>query len=300
MASPVRSQTPRTSVDPSVLGRRIRDARRTAGLTQSDLSGPGLSVAYLSRIEGGHRRPSLLVLALIADKLGTTVTDLVTAASSDPHSELRLDLARAEHEVESGQLHHACKHAVELATSARVAGYSDLADRAQVVHAQALVKMGLFDDARLLLEPRVADNVTRTAPLQVFTILADCYLTLRLVDLALQTAQRGAEIARSRGAQGFPESLELALTLAAVYSAKQQYSQAREVCSLALRESRRLEDHHQLSRALWQLSETEAVAGAVSSAIQHAEMAQVAREAARYSWNLERLGRLMAASTDSQ
>jgi predicted transcriptional regulator len=42
--------------DPRSIGDRIRERRRELGLSQRDLSQPGISYAYISRIESGQRR----------------------------------------------------------------------------------------------------------------------------------------------------------------------------------------------------------------------------------------------------
>ena len=69
------------------IGDRIRERRRELGLSQRDLSQPGISYAYISRIESGQRRPSLKVLRKLAPKLETTTHWLETGAP-DPADEL--------------------------------------------------------------------------------------------------------------------------------------------------------------------------------------------------------------------
>ena len=60
------------------VGERLRDARMQAGLSQRDLAEPGVSYAYISRIESGVRTPSVKVLRRLAPKLGVSVTWLET------------------------------------------------------------------------------------------------------------------------------------------------------------------------------------------------------------------------------
>jgi transcriptional regulator with XRE-family HTH domain len=55
--------------------RRLRIERR---MSQRDLSSPGVSYAYISRIEAGSRTPSVKALRLLAHKLGVTVEQLET------------------------------------------------------------------------------------------------------------------------------------------------------------------------------------------------------------------------------
>jgi transcriptional regulator with XRE-family HTH domain len=60
------------------VGVRLREARMRAGLSQRDLSEPGVSYAYISRIESGVRTPSVKVLRRLAPKLGVSVSWLET------------------------------------------------------------------------------------------------------------------------------------------------------------------------------------------------------------------------------
>jgi len=69
-----------------LIGDRIRERRRALGLSQRDLSQPGISYAYISRIESG-RRPPLKALRKLAPKLETTAHWLETGAP-DPADEL--------------------------------------------------------------------------------------------------------------------------------------------------------------------------------------------------------------------
>jgi transcriptional regulator with XRE-family HTH domain len=81
--------------DPRLIGQRIREARLRAGLTQRALKSPGVSNAYISRIEAGERTPSMKALRQLAPKLGVSVEWLETgeearrfAAFSDPELDL--------------------------------------------------------------------------------------------------------------------------------------------------------------------------------------------------------------------
>jgi transcriptional regulator with XRE-family HTH domain len=64
--------------DPAAVGRRLRDARIEAGLSQRQLSFPGCSAAYISRLEAGDRVPSLQLLRKLAQKLSADEQYLAT------------------------------------------------------------------------------------------------------------------------------------------------------------------------------------------------------------------------------
>jgi transcriptional regulator with XRE-family HTH domain len=80
-----------TTQEDRQIGRRLRELRTRAGLSQRELSAPGVSYAYISRIEAGARRPSVKALRQLAPRLGVSVHYLETG-EEDPRDVL-LDLA---------------------------------------------------------------------------------------------------------------------------------------------------------------------------------------------------------------
>jgi transcriptional regulator with XRE-family HTH domain len=67
---------------PAAIGKRLRQRRQSLGLSQRDLSEPGISYAYISRIEAGLRTPSVKALPKLAPKLGVSVDWLETGEQS--------------------------------------------------------------------------------------------------------------------------------------------------------------------------------------------------------------------------
>jgi tetratricopeptide (TPR) repeat protein len=76
------------------IGGRIRQARKTAGLTQSQLAGDRYTKAYISALESGISKPSMAALDYLAPRLGTTSAELLTDASA-AWSRLEADLLLA-------------------------------------------------------------------------------------------------------------------------------------------------------------------------------------------------------------
>jgi transcriptional regulator with XRE-family HTH domain len=64
--------------DPAAVGRRLKEARLAAGFSQRQLSFPGCSAAYISRLEAGDRVPSLQLLRKLALKLNADEQYLAT------------------------------------------------------------------------------------------------------------------------------------------------------------------------------------------------------------------------------
>src|ERR671932_2871849 len=78
------------------IGQRLRRLRLEKGLSQRELAGPGVSYAYVSRIEGGQRRPSLRAVRVLARKLGVTAEYLETGSDIDDTEARELHIADAE------------------------------------------------------------------------------------------------------------------------------------------------------------------------------------------------------------
>jgi transcriptional regulator with XRE-family HTH domain len=96
------------------VGARLKRLRLQLGLSQRDLSSPGVSYAYISRIEAGARTPSVKALRKLSQKLGVSVEYLETGTDirdiddrelrlADAELELRLsdDVSEAERKLES-------------------------------------------------------------------------------------------------------------------------------------------------------------------------------------------------------
>jgi tetratricopeptide (TPR) repeat protein len=101
--------------NPAAVGRRLRQTRVEAGLSQRALAFPGCTPAYISRIEAGQRIPSLQLLRELAKRIGVDVEylargDAASAAVTDP-------LAEAELELRLGDVDAAGKHFSEVVAS---------------------------------------------------------------------------------------------------------------------------------------------------------------------------------------
>jgi transcriptional regulator with XRE-family HTH domain len=70
---------------------RLRSRRLELGLSQRDIAEPGVSNAYISRIEAGARNPSARALRKLAPKLGVSVEWLETGQEPTRFSRLAPD-----------------------------------------------------------------------------------------------------------------------------------------------------------------------------------------------------------------
>ncbi len=103
------------------VGDRLKRLRVERGLSQRQLSAPGISYAYISRIEAGARRPSVKALRMLAAKLGVTAQYLETGSHIDEAGARELRLAdlelrlRLDGETATDDLHELARDADEHA-----------------------------------------------------------------------------------------------------------------------------------------------------------------------------------------
>lgn len=81
--------------DPLVLGRRVREARRRAGMTLAQLGAAvGRPAPYLSQLENGKVEPKLGLIADLAKALRCTTADLLETEAPNRRAELEIELLR--------------------------------------------------------------------------------------------------------------------------------------------------------------------------------------------------------------
>src|SRR5437764_6632431 len=84
------------------IGQRLKRLRLERGFSQRELAAPGVSYAYISRIEAGARQPSVKALRKLAAKLGVTADYLETGSELDPAAARELRLSDLELAVRLG------------------------------------------------------------------------------------------------------------------------------------------------------------------------------------------------------
>src|SRR5712691_8545140 len=115
------------------IGERLRRLRLDRGLSQRELSAPGVSYAYISRIEAGSRRPSVKALRELARKLGVSAEYLETGSEIRDVDERELRLADAELQLRlTGDAVDAERVLFEILDEATKAGDKASATRARV------------------------------------------------------------------------------------------------------------------------------------------------------------------------
>src|SRR3954454_20402272 len=104
------------------IGQRLKRLRLDRHMSQRELAAPGVSYAYISRIEAGTRQPSVKALRRLAAKLEVTADYLETGSDLDAEAGRELRLTDLELAVRLGEVEGAEARLVELADEATLAG----------------------------------------------------------------------------------------------------------------------------------------------------------------------------------
>jgi len=140
------------------IGQRLKRLRLEKGLSQRELAAPGVSYAYISRIEAGTRQPSVKALRKLAAKLGVTADYLETGSNLDSVDARELHLADLELAVRLGEWDGADTKLAAILADALAAGDHAASMRARVALAALAQEKGEFTEAAAFLEAAVEEE----------------------------------------------------------------------------------------------------------------------------------------------
>ncbi|REK91386.1 XRE family transcriptional regulator [Streptomyces inhibens] len=222
-------------------GRRIKELRVSAGMTQHDLAGSEMSSSYISLVERGKRIPSGRALKILAQRLGVGVDEISrTAEHVETTSRVRrLDLVgrlvAARRQWEGGDAEGALREFRALAEIDPAGRQDDVFTEAQLAIAEILGTLGRADEgAEVLL--RMLDALTPApyaeARLRALIALADLLESAGRVQDGLRYALTGfLECADRRPGTGFHSLLVLdVLTRCAYWSGCPEWAPDTDHC----------------------------------------------------------------------
>jgi transcriptional regulator with XRE-family HTH domain len=132
--------------DTETLGERIRRLRVQQGLSLARVVGDDVSRAFLNQVEMGKARPSIRVLRILAERLGTEVEYLLDGRQAGVDRELSLEKGRVL--IALGDYRRAL-----TALRAAVHAYDwPLGTDARLAQAEALIGAGRRDEALEILK----------------------------------------------------------------------------------------------------------------------------------------------------
>jgi transcriptional regulator with XRE-family HTH domain len=161
---------------PETIGQRLKRLRLERGLSQRELAAPGVSYAYISRIEAGTRQPSVKALRKLAAKLEVSADYLETGSDLDAGEELELRLADLELAVRLGRSEGVEGELNRALAEAQATGDKLTARRARIVLAEVSQERGAYADAVEQLEAAVAgEPFSPVANIDVYSQLGRAY-----------------------------------------------------------------------------------------------------------------------------
>jgi tetratricopeptide (TPR) repeat protein len=277
------------SIDPAILGRRLRNARVAAGLTQTEAAGGAASTAYISRIESGQRRPDLKLLGQLATRLRTSVDELLLGISRDQRAELQVELDYAELSLSSGSPAEALSRAGAILAALPEAGIDGLDRQAQFVRAFALEASGDLDGAILCLEKLTAKPPNDLDWIRGLIALSRCYRESGDLGMAIDIGERATSTIEAQGLSGLNEAMQLTLTVAAAYFERGDTGHAVRLCKSTIQRAEELDSATVRGSAYWNASVMSSRQGAVPEALALARKAIALFEQDSDARNLARL-----------
>jgi transcriptional regulator with XRE-family HTH domain len=276
--------------DREALGRRLRAARQARGLTQGEVAQDVMSVAYLSRIEGGHRRPTAQALEALAIRLDVSLESLLGQAERREVDEIRLALDYAELSLESGQPGDAQTHLQRALDHPATARMDGLRDRARLLHARALEATHQDDDAVIelesLIDDRAVDGLTR---IKAGIALSRIFRETGDLGRAIECGERVMADVEDAGLESCDEAVQLAVTVAAAHFERGDTAHAVRLCRKAITRAESLGSANARASAYWNASAMQARRGDVTAAVPLAERALALLSEGQDARNLARL-----------
>lgn len=253
--------------DPVALGRRLRETRESANLSQRELSFPGCTAAYISRIEKGERVPSLQLIREFATRLGVT-EEFIAHGEHQPQNqaasfvEARVALWMDEPDV-----------ALDLANAALDNAKSN-ADRARAsaLFGEIELHRGNLEEAIDALErARKLDPRLEASDAQFAESLGRAYARALEYESAIAAFERNRARAEEEG--DLVNELRFSSLLANAYSDTGNIAAAELVLARAINLSEQVEQPYHRAKALWAQSRLHTFKNDPAGAARYAERA---------------------------
>ncbi|WP_215817150.1 helix-turn-helix transcriptional regulator [Pimelobacter sp. 30-1] len=206
----------------AVLGHRIKTARIAAGLTQAQAVDGQVSAAYLSRIESGERRPEFTLLERIAERVGVSVTQLLTGLSGDRRSRVMILLERLPFEIRTDPAGAAPRTIVEAETLLEGTSDADLQGELALLRALASLAAGDLPEAIEALRAIVAapsGDAAAAGHVAASTALVEAFIQARRPTDAAAVGAAALDRLEAVGLLGTPEAAALATGVARAHLA---------------------------------------------------------------------------------
>jgi transcriptional regulator with XRE-family HTH domain len=280
------------------IGQRLKRLRLQRSLSQRELAAPGVSYAYISRIEAGTRQPSVKALRRLAAKLGVSAAYLETGSDLDPTETRELQLSDIELAIRLGE-----KDSLEAPLRALVAdavahGDHPCALRARVALAAIAQDRGDFTEAVELLEAALdGEAFDPVSMVDIYSQLARAYVGSGRTRDAVDLFERClAEVIDGDAAL----EARYATLLSYALSDVGEIARAEDVVQHALERSKDTEDPYTRVRLYWSMARLAHTEGRPSVALANVRKAIALLQATEDTLHLARAHILAAGITLSR
>jgi transcriptional regulator with XRE-family HTH domain len=282
------------------VGARLKRLRMERGLSQRDLSSPGVSYAYISRIEAGARTPSVKALRKLAQKLGVSVEYLETGRDIREVDDRELRLADAELQVRlDADTEAAERKLAEVFAESNAAGDRVSASRAAIGLGLAAAFRGNHLDAVERLESALEyERVSPVVRSDVYSTLAQSYAALGAADRAVRILDECLNEVKRAAPENVTLQVQYASYLSYALSDAGQHERAAEAIRDALKIAGDSADGYTRVRLLWGLARVAAIEGRAAEALTHIRKAIALLETTDDTLQLAR-GYLLSAGIES-
>lgn len=253
------------------IGRRLRRLRHERGLSQRELAGPGVSYAYISRIEAGARRPSVKALRMLARKLGVSADYLETGSELRESDERELRIADAELELRlAEQPQEAEARLASLRDEAVAAGDAVAASRASLALGLAAVSKGDATAAVERLEGGLETfDVSPSARPDVFAALGKVYSASGSPEKAIELFERCLEEVASSAPEDLAAQVRYTSYLSYALTDRGELDGAQRVLDGALERAEPMTDAYSRVRLYWSLARLAELQGKPAAALDY-------------------------------
>jgi tetratricopeptide (TPR) repeat protein/DNA-binding XRE family transcriptional regulator len=254
------------------LGARVRHLRRKRGMTQRDLSFPGCTYSYLARIEAGDRRPSPRVLMEIARRLDVTTEELAGEVPTEQRGR-SLELLDASMMVRQGRIAEAEELLRGVLREAEVSGDAQRIGEANEGLAAVAARRGDHRGAMRLLE-HARDAGPAPDPgerVELYERLFESYRRAGDLARAIALAEDCLDRLRRSPMVDGAKVVRYAVLLSRAYTQAGEQARAAAVLDQALEDGGGLVDIASRAAAEYELSQRHAAAGAIDTAVRHAD-----------------------------
>lgn len=283
------------------IGQRLKRLRLERGLSQRELAAPGVSYAYISRIEAGTRQPSVKALRKLAGKLAVSADYLETGSELDPAAARELRLSDLELAVRLGDPSGSEETLRMLVAESIAAADGPSAFRARIALAAVLEARDDQLGAIQLIEAAIADEPFQPADRpEVYAHLARTYGAAGRPADAVQLLERCLE-----GSRDAPSAeARYAALLSYALTDLGEIARAEEVVRTALERMRNTEDPYMRVRLYWSLARLAEAEGRGFVALSNVRKAIALLESTEDAVNLARAhilaGRILLARENAE